>query len=258
MRLLRRRTLLIAAAGVRCFRRRRHPDRVRVGEVDAASPTRAQGGTTLAALAGERRRGTEAFAVGASFVGFLVFVTFIALVAAEFSGGTFRALLLRDPHRLRVIVGKLVGILIVAAGVVALRRGVLVRRCRCSSRRRKDISTSALVLARRPRRRASRDYATVVRRRRRLGGLRHDAGRDLPLGAARARRRLRLGRAVREHRRRLVDTGYRFFPGQVLASLIRGGTAELGFARALVTALLYTGVAAAATLFLISRRDVTA
>ena len=38
-----------------------------------------------------------------------MFVTFIALIASEFSGGTFRALLLRDPHRLRVIVGKLVG-----------------------------------------------------------------------------------------------------------------------------------------------------
>ena len=45
--------------------------------------------------------GTEAFAVGASFAGFLVFVTFIALIAGEFSGGTFRALLLRDPHRRR-------------------------------------------------------------------------------------------------------------------------------------------------------------
>ena len=53
-------------------------------------------------------------------------------------------------------------------------------------------------------------------------------------------------------------TGFRFFPGQVLASLIRGGTVELGFGRAVVTALLYTAVAAAATLVLVSRRDVTA
>ena len=76
-------------------------------------------GTTLAALSGHGG-GTEAFAVGASFVGFFVFVTFIALIATEFSGGTFRALLLRDPHRMRVIVGKLAGILVVAAGVVAV------------------------------------------------------------------------------------------------------------------------------------------
>lgn len=52
--------------------------------------------------------------------------------------------------------------------------------------------------------------------------------------------------------------GYRFFPGQVLASLIRGGTIELGFARAVGTAVLYTGLAALATLTLVARRDVTA
>src|SRR5204863_5038440 len=84
----------------------------------SGTPTR-RGGATLAALAGHGG-GTEAFAVGASFVGFFVFVTFIALLAGEFSGGTFRALLLRDPHRWRIIVGKLVGILTVAAAVVAL------------------------------------------------------------------------------------------------------------------------------------------
>ena len=59
----------------------------------------------------------------------------------------------------------------------------------------------------------------------------------------------------------IVDSwtaGYRWFPGQVLASLIQGGTTELGIGRAVVTALLYTGVAAAASLILVSRRDVTA
>ena len=54
------------------------------------------------------------------------------------------------------------------------------------------------------------------------------------------------------------QAGYRYFPGQVLASLIRGGTAELGMGRAVLTAALYTGIAAAVTLILVSRRDVTA
>ncbi len=40
-------------------------------------------------------------------------------------------------------------------------------------------------------------------------------------------------------------------------SLIRGGTIELGFGRAVVTALAYTAVAFTATLLLMSRRDVT-
>jgi hypothetical protein len=54
------------------------------------------------------------------------------------------------------------------------------------------------------------------------------------------------------------SAGYRFFPGQVLGSLIRGGSAELGLARATLTAVLYVAVAAIVALTLVSRRDVTA
>ncbi len=54
------------------------------------------------------------------------------------------------------------------------------------------------------------------------------------------------------------STGYRVFPGQVLISLIRGGTVELGVGRAVVTAVAYTAAAAALALLLVSRRDVTA
>ena len=183
-------------------RRRRHARPSSPSAEDDADRRSRRGGTTLAALAGHGG-GTEAFAVGASFAGFLVFVTFIALIAAEFSGGTFRALLLRDPHRLRVIVGKLVGILIVAAGVVVAGRGCSRSCCRCSSPRRRTSRTGDWFSLGQPRRRAAR-LRHRVRRRRRLGRLRHDARRDLPLGAARARRRLRLGRPVREHRRRLL------------------------------------------------------
>ncbi|MBA2496340.1 MAG: ABC transporter permease, partial [Acidimicrobiia bacterium] len=116
-RLARRRTLVVATVGSLVFAAL--TSLTVFSSAQAAGVPSRRGGTTLAALAGDGG-GTEAFAVGASFVGFFVFVTFIALLATEFSGGTFRALLLRDPHRLRVIVGKLVGILVVAAGVVAL------------------------------------------------------------------------------------------------------------------------------------------
>jgi hypothetical protein len=54
------------------------------------------------------------------------------------------------------------------------------------------------------------------------------------------------------------QAGYRFFPGQVLASLIRGGTVELGMGRAVLTAAVYTAVAACVALTLVARRDVTA
>ena len=53
------------------------------------------------------------------------------------------------------------------------------------------------------------------------------------------------------------QAGYRFFPGQVLASLIQGGTVELGIGRAVVTAMMYVTAAALIALTLVSRRDVT-
>ena len=211
-------------------------------------------GPPLAALDGPGG-GTEAFAVGASFVGFLVFVTFIALIATEFSGGTFRALLLRDPHRLRVIVGKVAGVLVVAAGVVALVE-VLTFVVSWLVAPAKGVATaewfSSPALGA-----AIGNYAHRPRRRRRLGHLRHHPGRDLPLGAARARRRLRLGRPVREHRRRLVEHGLPVLPrpGAGVAHPGRHRRARHGPGRRdghdLRTA------AALVALTLVSRRDVT-
>jgi ABC-2 type transport system permease protein len=53
-------------------------------------------------------------------------------------------------------------------------------------------------------------------------------------------------------------TGYEVFPGQVLGSMIRGGTVELGLGRALLTVAIYSAVAAGTALVLLARRDVTA
>ena len=39
------------------------------------------------------------------------------------------------------------------------------------------------------------------------------------------------------------NAGYRVFPGQVLASLIQGGTVELAMGRAVVTAMVYVTAA---------------
>jgi len=214
-----------------------------------------RGGTTLAELAGSGGA-TQAFAVGASFAGFLVFVTFIAVVAAEFSGGTFRALLIRDPHRLRLIVGKVVGLLVVAAGVVGAAEifssvlSVVVAPT-------KDIDTSAW-LSFAGAGHAARDFLTV------MVGIAGWAlfGSTLAVIFRSAPIALGVGFAWAGPFENIVvdswSTGYRVFPGQVLSSLIRGGTTELGFSRALATTVVYTGVAATATLLLISRRDVTA
>jgi hypothetical protein len=49
-----------------------------------------------------------------------------------------------------------------------------------------------------------------------------------------------------------------WFPGLVLESLIAGGTDELSLSRALMTAVVYVGIAGAVALGLTTRRDVTA
>jgi len=64
--------------------------------------------------------GTAAFAVGASFTGLLVLVLFIATIATEFSQGTFRTLLLRQPRRLALLGGKMGALLAFAAGALAV------------------------------------------------------------------------------------------------------------------------------------------
>jgi len=253
LRLVHRRTLLIMAAASLLF------SLVAVlsvfSSIESSGVASRRGGTTLAALAGHGG-GTEAFAVGASFVGFFVFVTFIALLAGEFSGGTFRALLLREPHRLRVIIGKLAGILLVAAAAVALAEAFTFVLSLIMAPT-KDIATTDW-FSLRSLGDAGRDYVTV------FAGVAGWAifGTTLAVIFRSAPLALGVGFAwAGPFENITVDSwhaGYRFFPGQVLGSLIRGGTAELGLGRALLTASLYAAVAATVTLALVSRRDVTA
>jgi ABC-2 type transport system permease protein len=251
-RLARRRTILIAAGASIAFAV------VATLAVFAAAkesgPPAARGGATIAQLAAAGG-GTEAFAIGASFVGFLVFVTFIALIATEFSGGTFRALLLRDPHRLRLIVGKLIGALTVAAGALVVAE-VLSFGLSLAMAPSKDIDTGAWFS---------------------MAGLGHAFGnlgtafagvvgwavfgttlavifRSAPIALA-------VGFAWAGPFENIVvdswTTGYRVFPGQVLAAIIQGGTPEISLGRATVTGVVYVGIAAVATMTLLSRRDVT-
>jgi hypothetical protein len=252
IRLARRRTMIIAAAASLAFAV--VATLTVFSSAESSGPASRQGGASLASLTGNGG-GTEAFAVGASFAGFLVFVTFIAVLAAEFSGGTFRALLLRDPHRLRVLVGKLVGLLLIAGSIVALVE-VMTFVMSLIIAPTQDVSTAEW-FSMSSLREALRDYVTV------FAGVAGWAvfGSTLAVIFRSAPLALGVGFAWAGPFENIVvdswDAGFRFFPGQVLASLIRGGTIELGIGRAVVTAVLYTGLAAAVTLVLVSRRDVT-
>jgi ABC-type transport system involved in multi-copper enzyme maturation permease subunit len=253
IRLMRRRTMLVAAAGSLLF-----ATVATLAVFASAQPAGApvtRGGTSVAALSTDGG-GTEAFSVGASFVGFLVFVTVIALIAGEFSGGTFRSLVLRDPHRLRVIVGKLLGILVVAAAVTAVAE-VCTFALSLAVAPTEDIPTSAWFSAE-SLAEALGDYATV------LAGVAGWAIFGTTLGVIFRSVPLAIGVGFAwagPFENIVVDswsTGFRVFPGQVLASLIQGGTVELGLGRAALTATLYAAIAATVSLVLVSRRDVTA
>jgi hypothetical protein len=222
---------------------------------DAGVSNSRTAGTTIARLSSTGGASVP-FAVGASFAGFLVFVTCIGVVACEFSSGTFRALVIREPHRLRLLVGKLVALLIVAAGV-ALVAEVASMAIATLLAPAYDVSTASWWTP------AGlgdglRDLGTV------LAGVAGWAvfGATLAVIFRSAPVALGVGFAwAGPFENIVVDSwspGYRWFPGQVLASLIRGGTIELGFARAVVTAVVYSTVAGAVLLLLVNRRDVTA
>lgn len=252
VRLLRRRTLVGMAAGALAFALVAGFT-VFASAADTTDASR-RGGATLADLT-SAGGGTAAFATAASFAGFLVFVTVIALVATDFSGGTLRAMLLRDPHRVRMIVGKLAGFLIVAASVVLVAE-VSTLAVSWLVAPTQDISSSAW-FSLEGLGAAATDYSTV------LAGVAGWAVFGTTLGVIFRSTPLALGVGfawagpVENIIVESWPTGFRFFPGQVLGSLIRGGTIELGFGRAVVTALAYTAVAFTATLLLMSRRDVT-
>jgi ABC-type transport system involved in multi-copper enzyme maturation permease subunit len=251
-RLLRRRTVVAVAATSVAFAV------VATLSVWAAArdsgPPADRGGTTVARLAAAGG-GTEAFAAGASFIGFFVFVTFIALVATEFSGGTFRALLLRDPHRVRLVAGKLVGALVVAAGALVLAEALsfAVSLALAPS---KSIDT-AVWFSMAGAGHALANLATA------LAGVAGWAifGATLGVVFRSAPLALAVGFAWAGPFENIVSrswtTGYRLFPGQVLAGVIQGGTPEISLARAIATGTVYVAVAAVATALLLTRRDVT-
>jgi ABC-2 type transport system permease protein len=250
--LLRRRVIVLAAAGAVVF--------AAIGAATVFGAAKAGGAgiggrpVTLGTLAGYGG-GTQAFATAASFVGFFVFVTFIALRGSEISGGTFRALLLRDPRRRRVLVGQVLGILIVAAGVLAIAEALtFAASLPMAAVRGVSVShwfSAAAAGA------AATNYATV------LAGVAGWAVLGTALAVVFGSAPLALGvgfvwAGPFEHLFANVWTaGNRFFPGLVLQSLIAGGTNDLSLGRAAITAVAYTGIAAAIALVLTTRRDVT-
>jgi ABC-2 type transport system permease protein len=218
-------------------------------EVSPASST-----PTLEALSGSGG-GTQVFRDVVSFAGTLVFVVFVGLFALEFSRGTFRTMLLRQPRRIQLLAGRYVALVAFAAVALAATEVVtwIAARLEASAF---DVSagswTSASALGS-----ALQDFATVlvwlvgysV-----LGMMVAVLLRSVPLALA-------VGIAWAGPGEHLIVDAWssadKYFPGLLLEIVGRGGTATVSTTRTIVTAGCYAIVAAVASCLVFARRDMT-
>ncbi len=227
---------------------------VLISATDSLAPPE-DGGVTIASLA-EPGGATQAFVIGGSFVGILMLVLFTVNFAGEFSRGTFRTLLMRQPRRVGLLSGKLVGLLLFAA--VGLAFGELLT------------GVASLVIA--PSQGiATGDWLSLDGL---LAGV-GDYGAALFMVTAWAAFGTMLAVLVRSIPVALAigivwagpfehivqdawDPASRFFPGLLLEALSSGGTSEASVARVLILVSIYIVIAAAVAAVVFSRRDVTA
>jgi ABC-2 type transport system permease protein len=184
---------------------------------------------------------THAFATGASFIGLLVFATIIANVTGEFSQGTFRTLLMREPGRIRLLAGKMTALLLFAAVVLLGAEALTVQWFTLTSLGE-----------------AAGDYARSLSV---VGGW---ALLGMALGMVVRSTPVALGIGVAwagpfEHLfQDAWSAASRWFPGLLLEALAVGGTEDVSFGRAAALLGAYVVVAAGAAVALFARRDVTA
>jgi len=199
--------------------------------------------------------GTEVFTTAISFAGTFVLVVFVGAVAAEFSRGTIRTMLLHQPARVRLLAGKTLVTLAFAAAVLAGAEALTWAAARLLAPGQ-DVATA--------------DWAT-------LAGVGHalaDYGATLFWVAGYAVLGTMVGVLVRSVPVALAvgiawagpfeqllqdawDPANRMFPGLLLEAFVAGGTPDVTAGRAFATLTVYLAVAAAVAGLVFSRRDVT-
>lgn len=116
VKLLRRKVLAVTAAVVAVFSL--GAATVVLAAAQPAAQIRDGRGVSLESLS--RSGGAaEVFTTAVSFAGTFLFVVFVGAMAVEFSRGTFRTSLLRQPGRVRLLAGRLVALLGFAAVALA-------------------------------------------------------------------------------------------------------------------------------------------
>jgi ABC-2 type transport system permease protein len=220
----------------------------------AGGPTTGRGVTTTSLS--EPGGGTEVFTTAVSFAGTFLFVVFVGVVAIEFSRGTFRTMLLYQPRRLRLLAGKMAGLLLFAAAVLAAAEALTWLAASLIAPTQ-DIATDSWVSAD-ALGQALVDYGSVlfwVSGYAMLGMTVAVLVRSVPIALA-------VGIAWAGPFEHLLQDAWepaqRFFPGLLLEAFVAGGVPDVSATRALLTVSVYIAAAAAIAGTVFARRDITA
>ncbi len=189
-----------------------------------------------------------------NLVGIVALCLFAGAVATEYSQGTLRNLLVREPRRARLLSGKFLALALfvaiavvlaiaVAAGVafaLAPSKGIDTSAW-TGSTGLGDLGQSMLHV-----------YLTAIG----YGVL----GTALAIGLRSPALAIALGVAYMLPGEAIINAlwsnGDRWLPGQLLSAVAHGGTSTASYSHALITVCVYAAVAAAGTLLLFRRRDV--
>jgi ABC-2 type transport system permease protein len=252
VKLRRRRVAMVATAGALAF-----AVIASTAVFLSATQTEAPGdrGTTIASLS-EAGGATEAFAIGVSFTGLVVLVLFIANFAGEFSQGTIRTLLMRQPHRLGLLAGKMAALLTFVAGVLIVAE-IFTVAASATVAPSQDVATGSWfgvdALGH-----AAGDYATAL-----LGVVSWALfGMAIAVFVRSIPVALGIGIVWAGPFEHILQDSWTsadsWLPGLLLESLAAGGTDEVAFGRALALVAVYVAIAATAAAVAFVRRDVTA
>lgn len=216
----------------------------------------ARGGEMVTTDVLSRAGGGTSAALGAiGFGAVFMFATFIAGVAGEFTRGTFRTMLLKQPDRMRILAGKLVALVGLSAAALALveASGWVVARLLAPGQGI-DVSawTSLDALGA-----GLEDYGRLILwviGWSVLGFTFGAVARSVPVGVL-------AGLVWAGPIENIVSDGwdpaFRWFPGLLLRAVVVPETAIVSTGRALATLAAYSLVAIAITVTVVQRRDVT-
>lgn len=199
---------------------------------------------------------TRGFTIAAGFLGLVVFVLFLVCMSSEYAQGTIRVLATRQPHRVRLLGGKLAALLTVTA-VALLGAELLTVLASIALAHLRGIPTSdwftTTALAH-----AASGYANALLTAACYGTL------GIALAVLVRSTPIALGIGIAwlgplEHITQLSWTGAeRWFPGLLFDAVAAGGNSTVTYQHALLLGLLLTAVAAAAGTLSFTRRDITA